>query len=142
MQINKVGAYSVVTQLDPESVELQVTQGITKVVAVDAYLFNCFPLTQIFKQHLHLGDWETVDLIFVLFYFVFSILPYKSLVAVFLVAHIWSLQLQLMACDKIKALSSWWFDWTLLSYPRTPGGRRFLRKIVMKQKSEKQDMNF
>ena len=52
------------------------------------------------------------------------------------------LTLQLMACDKIKALSSWWFDWTLLSYSRTPGGRRFLRKIVMKQKSEKQDMNF
>ena len=52
------------------------------------------------------------------------------------------LTLQLMACDKIKALSSWWFDWTLLSYPRTPGGRRFLRKIVMKQKSVKQGMNF
>lgn len=85
---------------------------------------------------MHLGEWETVDLIFVLFYFVFSVLPYKSLVAVFGGTYE---SLQLMACDKIKALSSWWFDWTVLSYSRTPGGMSFLRKIV-KQKLEKHNL--
>lgn len=34
VQINKVGAYSVVTQLDPQSVELQVTQGIGEVFPI------------------------------------------------------------------------------------------------------------
>jgi len=87
VQINKVGAYSVVTQLDPQSVELQVTQGINKSGSCRCLFVQLFPIDPDFQAALAPGwvgnSWPD----FCLFYFVFSILPYKSLVAVFLVAQ-------------------------------------------------------
>lgn len=113
VQINKVGAYSVVTQLDPQSVELQeiqVTQGIGEV----------FPIHPDFQVALASGwmgnSWP--DFCFVLFWsFLFCLTSHMWL---FLVAHIWSLHYSLWFVTKSRLSAR---GGLIGRYYRTPGHR-------------------